>query len=145
MNETTLIAHLSKAVMDELSASIAYKVLAEKVIDAPELSDELKAHATDEMEHFNKIIELAAARGLCEQIPMVLDPEVFADMPSEKFAVIYKVQQLEKTAINDYAGIVVEARAVSDLEVERLFMELLREEQEHFDDLAQYTGQVRKS
>lgn len=143
MEQSELIPILNKAIMDELTASIAYKLLAEKVINAPTLSEELRKHATDEMNHFNTVVDLASARGMCDMLIMKLDESVLTSLPSEKFQVIAKVQRLELNAIDDYAGAVMAARRTGDLEVERIFMELLKDEQEHYDDLAQYTGEHR--
>jgi len=143
MENSELIPLLNKALIDELTAAVVYRMLAEKVIDAPTLACELRSHADEEMAHFNDLIAFANNRGMDESLNIVLDDSVLADIPSGKFAVIKKVQELETIAIQDYRNIALKARSTNDLEVENIFMELMMNEIEHFDELAQYTGEHR--
>jgi len=138
-----IIQIFNKALKDELSASIAYKTMAEAVTDQP-LSEELAAHGTEEYEHFNSLIAYAHNHSVETSLIFGLDESVVKGTPVERQQVIEFTQNLEKIAIADYKAGALLARKNDDIELEEFFIDLMKSEQSHFDDLAIWTGKNRQ-
>jgi len=144
--KSQMIEIFKKAIKDELSASISYKAMAEKVIGAgnSKFKEELLDHGKEEFEHFQELIEYAATHGILSELPLVLDEEVIKNAPSETQAIITFTQNLEKEAIFDYTKASKLARDNDDIETFSFFKELTKDEQSHFDDIVIYTGETRQ-
>ena len=143
MYKEQIIQIFNKALKDELSASIAYKTMAEACTDQP-LTEELAAHGTEEYEHFNSLIAYAHNHTINTSLTFGLDEAVVKGTPIERQAVLEFTQNLEKIAISDYKEAALLARKNDDLELEEFFIGLMKSEQSHFDDLAVWTGKNRQ-
>lgn len=127
----------NKAIVDELSAASVYHAMAANITDA-KLAEELHAHGDEEFKHYKQLLEFALNHGLI--LCYGIDSKVINNVPKSKEAILKVVQSLETNAIKDYKESALIAREEKDLETEEFFMDLMKEEMRHFDDLAQYTG-----
>ena len=125
---------------DELSASSMY-IEASQYITNLELAEEIKIHGQEEFEHFQLLMEYAISHNL--KIKYDLDRKVTKSVPLNNNSLIRLIQTLEKKAIANYREVALLARQNNDLESEEFFMDLMKKEMEHFDDVAQVTGEHR--
>jgi len=137
-----IIEGLNKVIKDELSAASNYHCIANNTKDAT-LAEELRDHGDEEFTHYKLLIEFIFNHGLESEITFGVDPHVINDIKKDTETILSLVQKLEKEAISDYSKLSLLARENDDLETEKFFTNLLQEEQGHFDDLAQYTGEKR--
>jgi len=152
MDQETKIKVLSKVfnkfIRDELSAASVYIKLSE-LVTTPKLAEELKEHAKEEFEHFQELMHFASAHGFIHTLNISLDSEAVCPFPGDDIrdisdlSVIRFVQDLETTAINDYKRMATLAMDHRCIEVYEFFSELMKDEMEHFDDLAALIGQTR--
>jgi len=140
--EEKLINLFNKVLKDEISASVLYRILANKS-SSPKLQEELTKHAEEEYTHFNKLIDYISNHGLLESVNYSLDQEIINNTSCESLVILNIVQELEKIAIEDYKFGALLARDNKDIETESFFLDLMKEEQQHFDDLALLNGQKR--
>lgn len=137
-----VISLLNKVVSAEISSASAYLCMAEMTENGT-LAAELSAHAMEEFGHYKKIIGFLYAHGLEFDVSFQMDLSVSNDFPTDNADIVGYVQMLEREAIEDYRTIAILARDNDDLETEAFFTALMKEEQEHFDDLARYNGERR--
>lgn len=132
---------IGKLMTDEISAATMYTEAAQYITDVS-LADEIRTHAQEEFNHFKKLLEFATDHSLKTNYDF--DRTVIKNIPRDTKSLIKIIQTLEKKAIANYREIALLARENNDLEGEALFLELMREEMKHFDDIAQVTGETRK-
>jgi ferritin len=128
-----MIQIFKKAVHDELESVVLYKYLSE-IIEHP-VSDELQDHSEEEFSHFNKLIKYASTHGIIEYIDVNLS---FSPVPSITTEdAVNKTQELETIAISDYKQASEIADEEGDTETKMFFIDLMKEEMEHYDDIQQ--------
>jgi len=132
---------ISKLMTDEISAATMYTEAAEYITDL-ELAQEIKEHATNEFEHFKELMDYAIKHNLKTNYDF--DRSVIKNVPTNNKKLIQIIQALEKKAIANYREIAILSRDNNDLESEEFFISLMKREMEHFDDVAQVTGETRK-
>lgn len=132
---------IGKLMTDEISAATMYAEAAQYITDAS-LSDEVRTHGQEEFDHFKKLMDFATNNNLKTNYDF--DRAVIKNIPRDTKSLIKIIQSLEKKAITNYREIALLARENNDLEGETLFLELMKVEMEHFDDIAQVTGETRK-
>lgn len=142
---TKIVEIFNKAIRDELAAAISYQAMAEKIVGTgnSKLKEELAEHGTDEYNHFNKFLAYAAKHGFLERLTIDIDHNVIVNAPSEVKSIIAFSQDLEVKAYEDYRTAAKFAFDNNDFETQKFLEEIAAEEEEHFDDVAIYTGQVR--
>ena len=145
MTNNRFIKLLQKTIKDELSASIFYKRAAENVYGptAAKIIDELMIHADEEFNHFKLLVNYASNYALDESITYSIDKEVCNFDVKNLNNVVQKVQQLEKLAIIDYKELLSICQEINDEIGILLFQKLIKDESDHYDDLAYYFGNVR--
>lgn len=132
---------LNQLMTDEISASTMYIEASGYMTDIT-LSKEILEHGKDEFEHFQKLMNFCINHNLKTNYDF--DRTVIKKVPKNKKQILKLIQELEQKAIEDYREASLLARANDDIEAEELFIEIMKEEMEHFDDLAQETGETRK-
>jgi len=132
---------VKKRMIDEISAATFYLDAASLIRDL-ELAEEIQKHALEEFDHFSRLITFARAHGL--EVKYDFDRSVIKNVPPREKALISIIQNLERKAITDYREMVLLCRNNEDIEGEKFFKEIMLEEIEHFDDVAQKTGETRK-
>jgi len=131
---------IGKLMTDEISAATMYLEAAEHLTNL-ELAAEMRIHAQEEFEHFGLLMGYAVSHGLKTNYDF--DRSVIKNVPLNNNSLIRLIQTLEKKAIANYREIALLARENNDLESEEFFMNLMKKEMEHFDDVAQVTGEHR--
>lgn len=131
---------LNVVIKDELVAASLYVRLANKA-STPYIIDHLLEHSQEEFYHYTKLIAFAHNNSL--DIKVDFDVLAVNDIPTDEFAIIALNQQLEEKAINDYKNASIIARNNYDLSTEEFFTDLLKAEQEHFDDFVMFSGETR--
>ena len=146
MYANEMVSIFTKAIRDELSASIAYRFMAESLVgmETEELRDELIEHADEEYTHFTELVTYASNHGILANLRPELDSSVVHNYPTEARAIMGFVQDLEMQAIRDYISAAKFARHHGDIETCAFFKELASDERGHFDDLAPMTGDTRE-
>jgi len=139
--EEILNEKISKLMTDEISAAAMYIEAAQYINDVA-LADEIRTHAKEEYTHFGQLMDFATQHNLKTNYDF--DRTVIKNVPKNTKSLVHIIQTLEKKAIANYREIALLARQNNDLEGETLFLELMRKEMEHFDDVAQVTGETRK-
>ena len=141
-----MIEIFNKAIRDELSASISYKAMAEKIYGAgnSKLKEELIQHGNEEHEHFNELITYAASHGILKDLVISIDEKVISNAPSNVKGIINFSQNLELEAIKDYRNASKLAFENGDMETHGFFAELAGDEEGHYDDVSVYTGKTRE-
>ena len=129
-----------KALRDELTAASVYIAMAETTTEDG-LKEELLQHSKEEFEHYGKLIHYALKHSIV--VNYSIDSSTMNKVPSSTEEILKIVQGLETAAIVDYKQLALEARNNNDLETEQFFIELMKAEQEHFDDLSVFTGKHR--
>jgi len=132
---------IKRRMIDEISAATFYLEAATIIRDL-ELSEEIKKHASEEFDHFSRLISFARNHKL--DIKYDFDRSVIKNVPAKDKALISIIQGLERKAISDYRELSILCRDNNDLEGEKFFKEIMLEEMQHFDDVAQKTGESRK-
>jgi len=132
---------LGKLLTNEISASSMYVEASGYITDIT-LSKEILTHAEEEFGHFQKLMKFCINHGLKTNYDF--DRTVIKKVPKNKKQIIKLIQNLEQQAIQDYKEATIFARQNNDIEAEALFTEIMNDEIEHFDDLAQETGQTRR-
>jgi len=132
---------LKRRMIDEISAASFYLEAATLIRDL-ELAEEIKKHASEEFNHFSRLIEFARNHGL--EVRYDFDRNVIKNVPANTKALISIIQGLERKAISDYREMSIICKNNEDIEGEKFFKEIMLEEMNHFDDVAQKTGQSRK-
>jgi bacterioferritin (cytochrome b1) len=134
----------NKFLRDEISAATSYIRLAQNLKDK-EYQEELLEHAKEEFEHYQELIEFAYNHGFGDQLIIVFDNDVVNPSDcSDDTQILQFVQNLEMKAIKDYKLMACLAMKFKDLETHQFFMELMKDEQDHFDDFANKLGQHRE-
>jgi bacterioferritin (cytochrome b1) len=143
--EDKILEVLNKAIKDELAAAISYIAMSEKVYGQgnSKLRDELAEHGKEEYEHFTEIISFAAKHGLIDKLQLEVDMNVIKNAPSDPKKIIDFSQNLELQAIEDYRKASAYAKDNGDFETHEFFAELAGDEEEHYDEIAVYTGKSR--
>jgi len=148
MNETEYVTYLQliqTSINDELSAVVLYKRIAESLTGpgAPVIAKELREHADDEYRHFKLLLEFCSHYGILQEMSVELESEANLDVSSSTETLIAKVQSLELEAISTYKKLLNMSKQYSVVEGCKLFLQILTEEQEHYDDLAFFDGKTR--
>jgi len=142
MEYTELINEkIGKLMTDEISAATMYIEAAQYITDL-ELAEEIKTHGQEEFEHFQELMQYAISHNLKTNYDF--DRTVIKNVPRDTKTLTRVIQNLEKKAIANYREIALIARDNNDIESEQFFMSLMRKEMEHFDDVAQKTGEHRR-
>ena len=142
MEYQEIINHkIGKLMTDEISAASMYMEAAQYIKDL-ELAEEIRKHAQEEFDHFKLLLEFAVTHSLKTNYDF--DRAVIKNVPMNPQSVIRLIQTLEKKAIANYREIALLARENNDLESEQFFLDLMKAEMGHFDEVAQITGEYRK-
>jgi len=145
MNE--FMTKFQKAMRDEISAAIVYIKMANslKGFQGSKIAEELLEHSAEEFEHYNELVSFAAKHGLTTMLDFNdIDMDVIKNAPlNDDTAVLTYTQELEATAISDYKKLVELATEEKSEEAKKFFSEIMSDEINHFDELAEWTGQTR--
>ena len=138
--EAQMVQIFNKAVRDELEASISYKIMAEQ-IQGPginEIKEELEEHAKEEFQHFQEFIAYAASHTILNKITFEIRPNYVnpSTLPTDVSGIVQFTQDLETEAYNDYKRASMLARENFDTETEMFFIEKMKDEMRHFDDIS---------
>jgi len=141
-----MIDLFNKAVKDELTASISYKSMSEKLFGTGnnKLREELAQHGTEEFVHFNSLLEYASTHGILNLLTLDIDKTVISNAPSDEKGIIKFSQKLQAESIEDYRNASAFSLGKGDLETYEFFAGLASDEERHYDDFAVYTGETRE-
>lgn len=132
---------IKRRMIDEISAATFYLDAATLIRDM-ELAEEIRDHAKDEFDHFSRLVKFARGHGL--EVRYDFDRSVIKNVPAKTKALTSIIQGLERKAISDYREMAILCKDNMDLEGEKFFKTIMLEEMEHFDNVAQKTGETRK-
>lgn len=137
---------INKVLMDEISASILYKRVAESLVGSGHdaMKEEFEEHSEEEFQHFNEIISFASSRGIMNEIYVTLDDSIVQYSITDIQQTVLFTQTLELQAMEDYKYIMDVSHDNGDIDTCEFFKEIRNDEVSHFDDIAQFTGQVRE-
>ena len=138
--EAQMVQIFNKAVRDELEASISYKIMAEQ-IQGPginEIREELEEHAKEEFQHFQEFIAFAASHSMLNQIKFEIRTDYVnpSTLPTDVSGIVQFTQDLETEAYNDYKRAAMLAKENLDPETKMFFIEKMKDEMRHFDDIS---------
>jgi len=131
---------IGKLMTDEISSATMYIEASQYITDL-ELAEEIKTHGQEEFDHFTLLMEYAISHNLKTNYDF--DRAVIKNVPQNNNSLIRLIQTLEKKAIANYREVALLARQNNDIESEEFFIDLMKKEMEHFDDVAQKTGEHR--
>ncbi len=135
--ENEMINIFNSLIRDELEASINYRILAQKITDAP-IQSQLIEHSKEEFTHYGLLVEYAANHGILNNLEFQVRKEQTnpAQLPDVLFGVVEFVQNLETTAAENYKLAAKRADEEGDTETRLFFEKLMQEEFGHYDDIA---------
>lgn len=145
MYKDKLIALFNKALRDEYTAVLIYDKMSGflKGIKGSEIAKELIAHSAEEHAHAQKISNFMSIHGLEGGVVFTIDQDRVSNSPEDLDGIIEETQDLETEAAELYSEIVGLARENGDVETCSFAKSILKDELEHFDDIAVITGESR--